>query len=583
MLTRLLPFLNWPRPTGNTLKADLIAGVTVALVLVPQSMAYATLAGMPPYYGLYAAFLPVMVAALWGSSPQLATGPVAVVALLTAAALTPLAEPGSGEFITLAIALALMVGVIQLLLGAFRLGTLVNFISHPVIIGFTNAAAIVIVLSQLGSLLGLSMDRSGSFLMGVLDLLQRVPQAHWPTVLMGLAAIAVMVGCKRWLPRIPGVLLAVALLTPMSLWLDFEGMGGAVVGSIPDGLPTLGLPEIGLSTVTTLMTTALVIALVAFMEAISIAKAIATRTRDRIDPNQELIGQGLGNLAGSLSSAFPVSGSFSRSAVNYNAGARTGLSSVITGLLVAITLLFLTPLLYHLPLAVLAAIIMMAVLGLVNVKAVRHAWQAKRDDGIAAVVTFGATLIFAPHLDYGILLGAGLAIVLYLLRTMKPRVVLLSRHPDGTLRDAEYFDLPRSPYIAAVRFDGDLYFANVGYFEDAILDARARLPEARFVLVVANGINQIDASGEETLHKLAENLRASGSTLMITGLKLPLQELLTRTGLKAVIGEENIYRNERHALAAIYRRMDVPGFDPESCPLNPARCAEDTPLIDPRP
>ncbi|ABI57014.1 SulP family inorganic anion transporter [Alkalilimnicola ehrlichii MLHE-1] len=574
MLKRLLPFLAWPRPTADTLKADLLAGVTVALVLVPQSMAYATLAGMPPYYGLYAAFLPVIVAALWGSSPQLATGPVAVVALLTAAALAPLAEAGSGEFITLAIALAFMVGVIQLLLGAFRLGTLVNFISHPVIIGFTNAAAIVIVLSQLGSLLGLSMDRSGSFLLGVLDLLQRVPQAHGPTVLMGLAAIAMMVGCKRWLPRIPGVLLAVAVLTPVSLWLDFEGMGGAVVGGIPEGLPTLGIPELGVTTVTTLMTTALVIALVAFMEAISIAKAIATRTRDRIDPNQELIGQGLGNLVGSFSSAFPVSGSFSRSAVNYNAGARTGLSSVITGLLVALTLLFLTPLLYHLPLAVLAAIIMMAVLGLVNVKAVRHAWQAKRDDGIAAVVTFSATLIFAPHLDYGILLGAGLAIVLYLLRTMKPRVVLLARHPDGTLRDAEYFDLPRSPYIAAVRFDGDLYFANVGYFEDAILDARARHPEARFVLVVANGINQIDASGEETLHKLAENLHASGSTLVLAGLKLPLQELLERTGLKEVIGDENIYRNERHALAAIYQRMDVPGFDPARCPLNPEPAGE---------
>jgi SulP family sulfate permease len=687
-LARFLPFLRWLPPGPGALRADAIAGITVALVLIPQSMAYAQLAGMPAYYGLYAAFLPGMVAALWGSSAQLATGPVAVASLLTASALAPLAAVGSEQFVALAILLAFVVGLIQIALGMFRLGVVVNFLSHPVIVGFTNAAAIIIGLSQLNKVLGVSMPRSESFLRDIWGVLQQAGDTHLPTLAMGVAAFAIMWGLRKYLPRLPGVLIAVALTTLASWAVGFEHNGsarleeiedaevrtlvgeylqteahiaelnrqvaekaealkalqadeqapgqhalalryeidllklsladaelenrrrhratrkfifdrvpeaggapatlylagqappgaqtdgyrwrikkigkeaiqliggGEVVGTVPSGLPALSLPAITFERVSALLSGALVISLVGFMEAISIAKAMAAKTKQRIDPNQELLGQGLANMVGSFSQSFPVSGSFSRSAVNLNAGAVTGLSSVFAGLIVLVTLLFLTPLLYHLPQAVLAAVIMMAVVGLINFKAIRHAWRASRHDGIAAIVTFVATLAFAPHLDRGILVGAGLAIVLYLYRTMQPRVAILGRHPDGTLRDVKVFpELPRSEQVIALRFDGRLYFANVPYFEDAVLEAVAANPKVKYLLVVGEGINELDASGEEVIHHLVRRLRDSGVTMVFSGLKKQVRDVMQATGLDRLIGAGNTFPSEDAALEAISRQL----------------------------
>jgi len=298
------------------------------------------------------------------------------------------------------------------------------------------------------------------------------------------------------------------------------------------------------------------------MEAISIAKAMAAKTKDRIDPNQELLGQGISNIVGSLSQSFPVSGSFSRSAVNLGAGAKTGMSSVFAGLIVLVTLLFLTPLLYHLPQAVLAAVIMMAVIGLVNFKAIKHAWHAHKHDGIAAVVTFIATLAFAPHLDNGIMAGAGLAIILYLYRTMSPRVAILGRYSDGTLRDAKVNNLPVSEHIIAIRYDGSLYFANVPYFEDTILEAVANCPKASHLLIVGDGINQLDASGEEVIHHLVQRLRSGGVTVAFSGLKKQVLDVMRHTGLFEYIGQQNIFANEDIALDAIY--AEVLAADPNA-------------------
>jgi SulP family sulfate permease len=691
-LVRFLPFLRWLPYDGATLRADFLAGLTVALVLVPQSMAYAQLAGLPAYYGLYAAFLPVAVAALWGSSSQLGTGPVAVVSLLTASSLAPLAAVGSEHFIALAIMLALMVGVIQLTLGAFKLGVVVNFLSHPVIVGFTNAAAIIIGLSQINKLIGVPMGRSESFVSDIWGVVQLAGDTHWPTLAMGLLAFFIMWAVKKKAPRLPGVLIAVVITTLLSWQIGFErdasasleqiadpeahalvqdymdtdariheidariaeqthalnrlrksgGLGareaarlgyeiellrlqrkdredenrkrsralrsfvfeqgstpegtlyyargklaagaqsdgrrwritravqgadgeirlaggGQVVGGIPEGLPSFSLPSISWDAFGALLSAAIVISLVGFMEAISIAKAIAAKTKDKVDPNQELIGQGLANVVGSLTQAFPVSGSFSRSAVNINAGARTGMASVITAAFVLLTLLFLTPLLYHLPQAVLAAVIIMAVTGLINFAAIKHAWQANKHDGIAAVVTFAATLAFAPHLDQGILVGAGLAIGLYLYRTMSPRVAILGRYHDGTLRDVKVNKLPESKVVVAVRFDGRLYFANVSYFEDAILEAVADHPRISFLLVVADGINEIDASGEEVMHHLVERLRANGITVMFAGLKKQVIDVMRATGLFDYIGQENIFPNADQAIPAAYAAADAAG------------------------
>ena len=692
LLKRLLPFLRWLPYSSATLRADFIAGLTVALVLVPQSMAYAQLAGMPPYYGLYAAFLPVMVAALWGSSNQLGTGPVAVVSLLTASSLSVFAAPGSEQFIALAVMLALLVGLVQLSLGVFKLGVVVNFLSHPVIVGFTNAAALIIGLSQLNKILGVPMGRSEHFIQDIWGVLLQAGDTHLPTFVMGVVAIAIIAATRKYAPKLPGVLIAVALATLASWQIGFEQNatsrieevadaearvrldeyaqaelriaelgeqiaaanadlnkarkdhgplsqeaaalnyqlevltiqvkdrekenrernrtirrfvfervasadgqshrlhlagrvpageksdgsrwrirrishgelslkgGGDVVGTIPEGLPSFSIPKFSWDMFGTLLSTAIVISLVGFMEAISIAKAMAAKTKQKIDPNQELIGQGLANLVGAASQSFPVSGSFSRSAVNINAGAITGMSSVFTGLFVLITLLALTPLLYHLPQAVLAAVI-------INFTAVKHAWQANRHDGIAAIVTFIATLGFAPHLDNGIMVGAGLAIMLYLLRTMKPRVAILGRHPDGTLRDASVHNLPASEIVTAVRFDGRLYFANVSFFEDAILEAVARNPKAKYLLVVGDGINELDASGEEVMHHLVERLRSSGVNMVFAGFKKQVVDVMRATGLLTVIGETNFYINADRALEAISATVTAEGIEGAFCLL----------------
>ena len=577
MIRKFLPFLRWFPLGADTLRADLIAGITVALVLIPQSMAYAQLAGLPAYYGLYAAFLPGIVGALWGSSKQLATGPVAVVSLLTASALIPLvasqttAQVGSTEYVglyvSLAILLAMLVGLVQLALGLFRLGVVVNFLSHPVIVGFTNAAALIIGLSQLNKIFGVSMPRSEHFINDIWSVLQQVGDTHLFTLVMGVVAFAIMWSMKKYAPKLPGVLIAVVVTTLASWALGFAEHGGKVVGEIPSGLPSLALPTLDLGLTMDLLPAAIIISLVGFMEAISIAKAMAAKTKDRIDPNQELIGQGVGNILGSLTQAYPASGSFSRSAVNLNAGAKTGMSSVFTGLVVLITLLFLTPLLYHLPQSVLAAVIMMAVIGLINFQAIRHAWEAQKHDGIAAVVTFVATLAFAPHLDNGIMVGAGLAIGLFLYRTMKPRVALLGRFGDGTLRDLHVHPtLPTDERIIVVRFDGQLYFANVSYFEDTILAAVADRPNAKFILVVADGINQLDASGQEVLEHLIERLGTNGITMVLSGMKRQVLQVLHRTHLIEHLGTDNIFATEEMALDAIYDRLGETGYRPLRMP-----------------
>jgi SulP family sulfate permease len=704
-LARFLPFLRWFPLKEGVLKADFVAGITVALVLIPQSMAYAQLAGLPAYYGLYAGFLPVAIASLFGSSNFLATGPVAVVSLLTASSLATLAAPGSDQFIALAILLALMVGIVQLALGVFKLGVVVNFLSHPVIVGFTNAAAIIIGLSQVSKLFGVTMGRSESFMTDIWGVFQQVGDTHLPTFAMGAMAIALMWAVKKYRPKWPGVLIAVVVATALSWAIGFErnasgtveriadarlkgmvaevasGMrrqetlglarlekaaalkaaektehgegastevaarayaadlaeiaahqaeeetsrlkktlrgiavarvaddkgqtvalyaadsvpsgvetdgysyrigkvdgdqlklvgGGEVVGAIPEGLPSVAMPSFSMDAFASLLSAAIVISLVGFMEAISIAKALATKAKQKVDPNQELIGQGLANIAGSFTQAFPASGSFSRSAVNFNAGAVSGLSAAITAGFVLLTLLFLTPLLYHLPQAVLAAIIIMAVIGLVNFAAIKHAWHASRHDGIAAAVTFVATLLVAPHLDEGIMIGAGLAILLYLYRTMRPRVAILGRYTDGSLRDLKVHpDLPTSKHVVAMRFDGSLYFANIAYFEDAVLEAVADHPQAKFVLIVADAVNQLDASGEEVVHHLVTRLREGNVQVVFSGLKKQVIDVMRATELFDLIEQKNIFATVDQALAAIYERLGDAAADDLFCLVRPA-------------
>jgi SulP family sulfate permease len=697
LLLRLFPFIAWFPVNSVILRGDLIAGITGGLVLVPKAMAYAQLSGLPVYYGLYVALVPAVLGALWGSSRQLATGPVAIVSLMTAAAIAPLAVPFSEDFVGLALLLALMVGIIQFALGALKLGTIVNFVSHPVILGFMNAAAIIIALSQLDMLLGIPKGRSDSFVKDIWEMMAYLPQTHLPTLAMSAFALALMLVLKKIkaLSK-PSVLIAVVITTLVSYYAGFahnttartadfanaevagaingyinvdnnirdlaaaiathsaalrnaqktrdgstiadleyqidvmriglsnleaenkgrlkslsllslerakaaenqyamihvageipagaetDGRrwhvkkiekgevrlvgGGDVVGNIPAGLPAFRLPPLGLDAILSLFSAALIIALVAFMESISMAKAMAATTKDKIDPNQELIGQGLANIGGAFFQCYPACGSFTGSAINLQAGAKTGFAMVFNGVFVAVTLLFLTPYLFHLPKAVLAVIILLAVTGLITPGALKHTWQASRSDGAAALVTFLATLGFAPHLDKGIMIGAMLAILLHLYSTMKPRVVILGRMPDGALRDAKVNSLPASTVVTAIRFDGRLYFANVSFFEDAVLSAVAENPEAPYVLIVGDGINDMDASGEEVIHHLVERLNENGIVVLFAGIKKQVLDVMRATGLHDIIGEKRFFPNAEQALERIYSRAEYAG---ENDPLKP--------------
>ena len=558
LLHRLFPFVAWlPGISRKSLRDDLVAGVTVALVAIPQSLAYAQLAGVPSYYGLYAAFLPTIIGALWGSAPQLSTGPVALTSLLTAASLTPLARAGSDEFVQGAVLLALLSGLFQVAFGVLRLGRLLNLLSQPVLVGFINAAAIIISLSQLPGLFGVSARQSERFLADTWHVLTNLDLMHGLSSAFGLSALVLLVVFRRLAPRLPGVLITVAALTTVSWWLEYADKGGHVVGPIPGGLPGFALPRLEWNLMVELVPAGFVIALVSFMEAMSSCKIAAMKTRRPWDQNQELLGQGLAKIVGALNGTFPVSGSFSRTALNLAARAQTGLSSVTAALIVAATALFLGPLLFHLPKPVLAAIIVLAVLSLVNLRAIRRAWLASRADAVAALLTFAATIAFAPNIQNGILAGIIVSLSMSLYQRMRPRAVEVSLHPDGTLRDAAHWHLPvLHPRIAALRFDDSLVFVNAAHFEDAVLRLERERPGVRFLLVAAGGINEIDASGVDVLSNLAAHLAEKGVTLALSGVKKQVREVCDRTGLTAMLGATNIYATDRLALDDLRARVE---------------------------
>jgi len=701
MLTKIFPFIDWFKGYNTAkLRADAISGLTVALVLIPQSMAYAQLAGMPAYYGLYASFLPPLIAALFGSSRQLATGPVAVVSLMTSASLEPLATAGSEGYIAYAILLALMVGIFQFLLGVLKLGLVVNFLSHPVVNGFTNAAAIIIASSQLSKMFGVYVDKAEHHYETIIRVVEAaVHYTHWPTLIMGAFAFAIMIVLKRINPRIPNVLVAVALCTTLSWAIGFNhdtkapldsiripevqasvtrfnsllveieelagqrieingrmeqakqakdtvaqldaqhdlsvlgvqlerlkheahlqreflreelmdgveeaggamafyrkgdtpaGMatdgrtwrlsvgnaplkedalkmtgGGAIVGTVPSGIPAITAPSLDLKVMLHLLPFAAIISLLGFMEAISIAKAMAAKTGQRLDPNQELIGQGLANMLGACGKSYPASGSFSRSAVNLQAGAVTGMSSVFTSLMVVVVLLFFTPLLYHLPQAVLAAVIMMAVIGLINASGFVHAWKAQWYDGAISVIAFLATLAFAPHLDKGIMIGVALSLGVFLYKSMRPKVATLSRSEDLALRDATANGLRVCKHIALVRFDGPLFFANASFLEDQITERMMNNDKLRHIIIVSNGINDMDASGEEALSLIVDRVRAADIDISLCGVNESVMAVLERTHLLEKIGRDHVYTTMETAICATHEHAHRDGQE-DSCPL----------------
>ncbi|SFV77354.1 Sulfate permease [hydrothermal vent metagenome] len=566
-IARFLPFLAWIGEirNSNVLKADMVAGLTVALVLVPQSMAYAQLAGLPPQHGLYASFLPVMIAALMGSSRQLGTGPVAVVSLLTAAAVPTILPEGASmeEYVIYASLLAFLVGIFQFALGALKLGFVINFLSHPVVVGFTNAAAIIIGTSQLNKIFGVVKgDGEHTYEQVWGTIANAASNTHMATLMIALLAFAIMIAVKKYAPKLPGVLLAVAVTTIIAWLIDFGGSveaggyGGAIVGFIPEGLPPLVIPGFDFSVINQMIVTAITIGLIGFMEAISIAKAMAAKTKQRLDADQELMGQGLSNVVSSFFQGYAVSGSFSRSAVNISAGAVTGFSSVVTAVIVGITLLFLTPLLWHLPQATLAAVIIMAVINLIKFAPILHAWKVEKHDAIVAVTAFTLTLLFAPHLENGIVIGVILSLALFLYRTMEPRFTELSAHDGSTmLVNALENKLESCEVVSIVKFSGSLYFGNAGYFEDKILKLIADKKQClRYVIVDMAGINQIDASGEDVLAGLLDRCSGAGVEILFARTE-GIEKVLERSGFMKKYGKDRFYDRRTDALRFAWKEL----------------------------
>lgn len=548
---------------------DLPAGLTVGVMLVPQSMAYAMIAGLPVVYGLYAALVPQVVYAVMGTSRQLAVGPVAMDSLLVAAGLSTVAVAGSDRYIELALLLALMMGTLQLLLGTFRLGFLAHFISKPVISGFTSAAALIIGLNQLPHLTGIALPRSAQLHRLVEGTLDGLAQFHGPTVLLGTVSIALLVGLRKGLPRVPGSLVLVVLALAGGAVVPWGTWDIRTVGAIPAGLPGFHVPGWTLGDLQMLLPLAATLALVAFMEAYSVAQAVAQKRGDyEVDADQELKALGSANVLGSFFGAYPVSGGFSRTAVNERAGAVSGMSSLVAAGVVALSLTFLTPIFRYLPTAALGAIIVMAVAGLVDLATFRRLWRTHPDEAALLVVTFSLTAFGGMVL--GITSGVVLGLALTLFRTTRPHTAELGEI-NGVYRNLNRFpEATKTPGILLVRYDGPLNYASQGHFKAFILSRlsirREEGDPIRTVVLSAESIAYLDATGTDMLTALLDALEAGDISLKVAGAIGPVRDVLERAGLMERIGRDHFYTRIPAALGMeeIRPRIATQTFNPNN-------------------
>ena len=544
------PILEWlPKYNSEFFKGDLIAGLTVGVMLIPQGMAYAMLAGMPPIYGLYASIIPLILYAIFGTSRQLAVGPVAMVALLIAAGVGELTTD-TNEFIGLAILLALMVGVIQLLMGIFRLGFLVNFLSHPVIAGFTSAAALIIGFSQLKHLLGIEIPRSNHIHEIIGNAFSNVDSINYQTLTIGLVAIGLILLVKKVKLPIPGPLLAV-VFGILAVWgLGWHEEGVKIVREVPKGLPAFGIPSLNLENVKALLPIALTISFIGFMESIAVAKAIQAKHKNyQVVPNQELIALGVANIGGSFFQAFPTTGGFSRTAVNDQTGAKSGMASIFSAALIALTLLFLTPLFYYLPKAILASVIMVAVFGLIDFKEAKHLWQTDRGDFLMMLATFLGTLSLG--IEEGILIGVVLSLGLIIFRTTQPHTAILGKIPGKP----HYKNIDRFHHlevrddILVFRFDARLYFANVSFFKEKVeAEILKKGKSLKLFLLDADSMNGIDSSGVHAIKDIIEFCEDRNIQFQFVGVKGPIRDVFHRANIVEKIGDSNFFFRIQHAV-----------------------------------
>ena len=553
-LKNYIPILDWlPNYKKSWFKGDLGAGLTVGVMLIPQGMAYASIAGLPAVYGLYASIIPIIIYAVFGTSRQLAVGPVAMVSLLTATAIGAFEGLSISDYISYAILLAFLVGVIQFLLGVFRLGFLVNFLSHPVVSGFTSAAALIIGLSQLKHLLGIDIERSHHINEIIMNALQKANEINWVAFTIGIIGVLIIIGIKKINKSLPSQLFSVIFgIIIVSIFNLGEGEYAVkIIKEIPNTLPNYQLPLLDLSTIQLLIPMALTIALVSFMESIAVAKAIQIKHRDYIViPNQELISLGLANVFGSFFQSFPTTGGFSRTAVNDQAGAKTGLAAIISALLIVVTLLFLTPLFYNLPKAILASVIMVAVFGLIDYKEAIHLWKSNRTDFFLLVVTFIATLTIG--IEKGIGLGVILSLAMVIFKTTRPHVAVLAKVP-GThfYRNIERFEGIIRPKedILIVRFDAQLYFANTAFFkeklEELVIEKGKKL---KLIIIDGESMNNLDSSGVHTLLEVIDDYTSKKIEVSFSGIKGPVRDAMEKGGVIEKISFNHCFMSIQEAI-----------------------------------
>jgi SulP family sulfate permease len=540
-----LPFLKWPRLSASLLRSESLAGLTVGLMVIPQSVAYAALAGMPLVTGIYASVLPALVGTLFSGSSRLSIGPTALTCLLIGSSLTGLAEPASIYWINLAVCLALLTGLVQIALGAMRFGWLINVVSAPVLMAFTQAAGVLILASQLPALLGLPTGRSG---------LTNGAAIHWPSAVFGMTSLLLLVAARQRWPNLPTVLIIVLAAAAISAGTGFETTGGHVIGYLPTGLPSPYLPTLpDPETLSQLLLPTFVITLVSFLETASCAKVDNEGRGQRWEQDQDLIGQGLAKVVSGLCGAFPTSSSFSRSALNLHAGALSGWATIAMVAFVLTVLLFFTPVLRHVPNAVLAAIVIVAVLGLIRPTDFLRLWRISTIELVIAAITFCVTILAAPKLYWGILTGVLLSLCNFLYQRLHPRVVELGLHADGTLRDRHQWQLPAlAPHLYAMRLDAALDFASASTFELAIQRHLASHPDTQHICLFAQPINRIDATGVEALLRVASSLHQRGIRLHVVGMKLAVEGTLRCAGGLSDRSFITVHRTDHDALKSIW-------------------------------
>lgn len=546
-LARWFPFLSWPRPGRSLIKGEFWAGMTVGLMLVPQGVAYAALAGMPLVTGIYASLIPALVAVLFSSSTRLGVGPTALTSLLIGSSLTGLAEPGSTQWVSMAAWMALMSGLLQLVMGLARFGWLLNLVTSPVLSGFTQAAALLILGSQLASLTGLRADW-GALLAtpspGLFDL---------TAAMFGLGSLALLTLARRWRPSFPAAIVVIGAAGALSWALGYADAGGVVVGALPSGLPGFYWPQaLPWPDYAALVMPVFLVTLVSFLETASSAKVESQRSKEHWNENQDLIGQGLAKISSGLCGSFATSASFSRSAINLYAGAQSGWATLFAIGLVLVTLLWLTPALYHVPRSVLAAVVVTAITSLIKPRTLLRLWRISRVEAVIGGATFALTLATAPRMYWGVLVGLLMNLSHFLYQRLHPRIIEVGLHPDGSLRDRHLWHLPTlAPHLLALRMDAELDFASASALERRITEHLAAHPDTLHLCLLAQPINRIDVTGVETFAQLLTLMRSRGGTLHLSGLKLPVEQVLRQAHLLEPSPGLAMYRTDTEALAAL--------------------------------